>query len=378
MDRENRFVALDGLRGIAAICVVALHVSVSFDKSAYFPHAHLAVDFFFMLSAFVIANAYAVRMANGMTFRRFLAIRWIRLFPLYFAGLMLGIFVYLLQVQSFTLDGIALAKVILAALFFLPSSQDLGHGWGSSFPLNGPAWSLFWEWVGNIAWALVLTRLGKTSLIVLTVAAGILYCTQALLNDMVNQGHPIRLAFPYLAGLVLWSRKAERYDVGTTLEPLALAVLLLTLLNLPSDVFGISRGGYEAAAACIGFPAVIAWGSRIRLQRRTTTAAVWLGGISSPIYILHMPIVRLFAEPATRLGHGYAYWIPLTVLAEVLFVLAFAYSMLRIWDIPIRGYLSRRFSAQPTNVTDPSASERPLRETSNKCVSLGQTPANPS
>ena len=62
-DTTPHFVILDGLRGAAALMVVWYHVFEGFafaegSSITTFNHGYLGVDFFFMLSGFVIAYAY--------------------------------------------------------------------------------------------------------------------------------------------------------------------------------------------------------------------------------------------------------------------------------------------------------------------------------
>ena len=52
--QRGRYGALDGLRGVAAISVLIMHVSILLDHSNALPKAGLAVDLFFMLSGFVL------------------------------------------------------------------------------------------------------------------------------------------------------------------------------------------------------------------------------------------------------------------------------------------------------------------------------------
>ena len=57
---------LDGLRGVAALMVILYHVFECFDWTPL-PHGYLAVDFFFVLSGFVIGYAYDGRWREGLT-----------------------------------------------------------------------------------------------------------------------------------------------------------------------------------------------------------------------------------------------------------------------------------------------------------------------
>ncbi|MGH1559619.1 acyltransferase family protein [Caulobacter segnis] len=78
---KHTYHALDGLRGIAAMCVVVFHAASSARPLT--PSGELAPDLFFVLSGFVLTYAYQHKLAEGMTFRRFMAVRAIRLYPLY-------------------------------------------------------------------------------------------------------------------------------------------------------------------------------------------------------------------------------------------------------------------------------------------------------
>lgn len=90
-----RFTLLDGLRGVAAIAVVILHSISPLDlEKNYIPHAHLAVYFFFALSGFVIAHAYESRIQK-IGPAKFMVLRLIRLYPLLFVGITLGLLVSL-------------------------------------------------------------------------------------------------------------------------------------------------------------------------------------------------------------------------------------------------------------------------------------------
>src|SRR5579864_4395262 len=95
LTHSHHFPLLDGLRGIAALAVLSLHIVQLMDAPVLLPHAHLSVDFFFILSGFVVANAYEKKLLHSMTFTRFVKIRLVRLYPMIFAGGLLGTLVLL-------------------------------------------------------------------------------------------------------------------------------------------------------------------------------------------------------------------------------------------------------------------------------------------
>jgi peptidoglycan/LPS O-acetylase OafA/YrhL len=103
--RRHSFVILDALRGVAAAAVVTVHAPLFFhsvatpgsvpDASGHAPmtgplfEAYLAVDFFFLLSGFVLAHAYGEKLNDGMTSCQFMRCRLIRLYPLYLLALVI-------------------------------------------------------------------------------------------------------------------------------------------------------------------------------------------------------------------------------------------------------------------------------------------------
>jgi peptidoglycan/LPS O-acetylase OafA/YrhL len=89
MRDSTRLTTLDGLRGLAALAVVLLHCSELFVLD-WVPHnAYLAVDFFFLLSGYVLARGFERKLRQGWAID-FLRRRLIRLYPLVVAGSLIG------------------------------------------------------------------------------------------------------------------------------------------------------------------------------------------------------------------------------------------------------------------------------------------------
>ena len=85
---KKHYAILDGLRGVAAIMVVAFHIMEAHATSRFdqvINHGYLAVDFFFLLSGFVISYAYDDRWSK-MSLGDFFKIRLIRLQPMVIMG----------------------------------------------------------------------------------------------------------------------------------------------------------------------------------------------------------------------------------------------------------------------------------------------------
>ncbi|HEX7694251.1 MAG TPA: acyltransferase family protein, partial [Sphingomonas sp.] len=111
---KRRFVVLDGMRGLAALSVVALHTAQYFPSQTGPARAYLAVDFFFMLSGFVMAHAYGDKLRAGLTIKGFAEIRLARLYPMIFLGVTLGL---LARVCAPDGSGAGLLATLGAAIF---------------------------------------------------------------------------------------------------------------------------------------------------------------------------------------------------------------------------------------------------------------------
>lgn len=171
---KPRYEILDGLRGVAALLVVGYHLFETYfhgGPDQPINHGYLAVDFFFVLSGFVIGYAYDDRW-NRMSTWGFIKRRLIRLHPMVIFGSFVGaVLFYFGDCSDFPLiKDTPWQMVILIMLWAftmipIPASMDV-RGWGETNPLNGPAWSLQWEYLANLLYALIFRRLPKIALVV--------------------------------------------------------------------------------------------------------------------------------------------------------------------------------------------------------------------
>src|SRR6059058_2255738 len=154
-DSKRHYKTLDGLRGVAAVTVVVFHIFETFSGGDHtrqiINHGYLAVDFFFVLSGFVIGYAYDDRwgkMSLGEFFKR----RLIRLHPMIIIGMLIGAVTFYFQDSSAfpMIHHVPLGKLLLVMLIgctLIPVGQSLDiRGWGEMHPLDGPAWTLFFEY----------------------------------------------------------------------------------------------------------------------------------------------------------------------------------------------------------------------------------------
>lgn len=221
-DTKPHYNILDGLRGVAAITVVCFHIFEAFATSHLdqrINHGYLAVDFFFILSGFVVGYAYDDRWGT-MTTKDFIKRRIIRLHPMVVMGAIIGAIMFYTQgcsvwdVSVITISGLLFATLLNALL--IPASTGMEvRGVGEMFPLNGPSWSLFFEYLGNILYVLFIRKFSTKVLSVLVFLLGCGLAWFAILGPLGDicvgfsltgtefTGGSLRLLFSFSAGLLL-------------------------------------------------------------------------------------------------------------------------------------------------------------------------------
>jgi peptidoglycan/LPS O-acetylase OafA/YrhL len=346
---KQRYEVLDGLRGTAALSVVALHMCEVFRPTAAgnpMHHAYLAVDFFYMLSGFVIGHAYDGRWGR-MTVAGFFGQRLRRLHPLVVLGVVFGVHAYI--VERVLLHGAAapigrLALDVGLALLLLPQPSLPGRE-GQTFSVDGPAWSLGQEYLANIVYALVGPRLGRRTLALLAAVSGAALVVLGMTHGWLHLGWswttlmwaPVRTAFPFFMGLLLQrSGAALRVPGGWV----ALSLILLAAFCAPVLPQPAANGLFDAAMVIGVFPLVIAIGAGSAAARRTRGLCNLAGEISYPLYILHYPLVRLYAAWTATTAAPHAAQLAVgAALAAALPVIAWV--ALRTYDEPLRAWFGR-------------------------------------
>jgi peptidoglycan/LPS O-acetylase OafA/YrhL len=341
------FVVLDGLRGVAALCVVIFHFAemVIWDYSKlWIGHGYLAVDFFFCLSGFVIGYAYDDRIAT-MGIGSFFKARLIRLHPLVVLGSVLGLIA--LYVSPFgTPPAYSLGKIAIifaASVLMVPygAIHDSGH---SLFGLNAPSWSLFWEYVANIVFALGLYRLRRGALIIFTLAAAILLCWASHRAGNLYGGWStrsfwdggIRIAFSFAAGLLVYRM---RWRPRNRLGFAGLSLLLILALTMPYATGAWVR---EAAVTILVFPLLVALGAGTTVSPRVERLCQISGDLSYPLYMTHYAVIWIWGDYADKghLAHG-SLWTRVALGTSVM--VAFAWAVFKLYDEPLRRTLRAKF-----------------------------------
>lgn len=355
---------LDGLRGIAALGVLFFHLMEAFSLGnpleQIFNHGYLAVDFFFLLSGFVIAHTYDSRWGK-MNRKEFLLRRLARLHPMAVWGMCLGLVAFYSGESSLfpLIEKTPFSHLILVfiwgcTLLPLPVSFDV-RGWGEMHPLNGPAWSLFFEYLANFLYAMVLRRISVVILALLTLFSAGALLEQTLLEprgDVVGGWslEPgqfriglVRLAFPFLCGMLL----KRAFKPISLPKPLWLSACLLLLILATPRIGGSEQtwqnGLFESYAILIAFPFIllIATGNQT-ISDQEEKVCHFLGGISYPLYITHYPAIYLLSawtfENQIPLQQGWPVAMGTGLSCLIVALLSHFYL-----DLPIRKILVRKW-----------------------------------
>lgn len=397
LESKPRYEILDGLRGVAAIMVVIFHLFETYNPighQQHVNHGYLAVDFFFILSGFVIGYAYDDRwgkMSIGGFFKR----RLTRLHPMVIMGTVIGACLFFFSYDAFPgVVNIPLWKFIVCfimGLLIIPCGPGLDiRGWNEVSSFNGPVWTLTFEYIANILYALVLRRLPKIALAVLCAICAFFTLDLTMGWDVFNLfpsnlvtlpdgtvkdfGGPqysviggwslnpkqiyigfTRLLYPFLCGLLLSricaGRISEKNPSGSPIHGVKggfwwASIILVAILAWPciGGKAGVPNGTYQAAAILVCFPLIVMLGAGSKTTTPFSTKLCnFLGDISYPIYITHYPLIYLHMSFAAK--HADApLWMHIAASAGVVILaIIIAYGTFKAYDEPVRKWLTENW-----------------------------------
>ena len=327
-------------RGLAATLVVLYHCSAGiFPASKYWNErvfggvldfGYAGVEFFFVLSGFIIAYAHWADIGQSSRLRNFVRRRFVRIYPSYW--------VVLAMMIGLSLTG--LGPRLPAPADIAGAVTLLGRGYETT--IVGVAWTLYHEVAFYLVFALLIVapRVGIPVGIAAMAAA-------ALRSAGIDIGlpfyweAPVNLLFPM--GIAAWlvSRTPWRGGAVAIAGAAAFLAVGLTVVYRPFPgtwsqlLFGLS--------AAVGLAGIVA-----EERRRSITVPPLLrhlGAASYSIYLIHYPVLSALARAAVRfnlIGHA-----PATVdfVIVVVLTIAIAFVFHRVIERPLMAIVSRRMTA---------------------------------
>ena len=314
-----------------------------FSKN-FIAHGFLAVDFFFCLSGFVIAYAYDDRLAK-MGVLEFFKSRLIRLHPLIILGAVLGLLAFLFDPfggNPSLYDTGSIILIFLCSLLLVPypAMEDRAF---NLFGLNAPSWSLFWEYIANIVYALILYKLSRRYLGIIAIISAVILCYVSYRAGNLLGGWNgdtfwdggARISYSFLAGMLIYR---SNWIIKNRLGFTGLAFLLSLAFVMPWSEWNWFT---ELIVVLVYFPLLISLGAGAVLSPRLRSLCVFSGKISYPLYMTHYAVIWMFGNYYLANKPGTAQ-LSLIIISGTVLLVAVAYVVMVVYDIPVRRYLTNK------------------------------------
>ena len=378
MEKANRNVILDVMRGLAGLAVPMMHLREGFGWTGEFcGHTYFAVEFYILLMAYMFGAAYDRRWAEGMSVMDFAKRRLKRMHILVVSSFALSMAVWGLQLAGVAWAGKShmegpvwmQAWWVAAALLMLPAA-------GNSLiaPLNACSWTLYYQYLGNILYAAGVRKFSKSALAaaaLVSALAAVVFVFPVDLNalfgvkcdyfarlarrpptlqggwglgDMGITAGLVRLAFPLFFGLLL-SRLGWRIRLPKSIATVFVAVLFVALMYIPgTGMFnpwkaeGVLNGYLDLSVMFFFMPLMllIAVGSE-SYGGRFAKAAKFFGELSFPVYMSHYMFMPMHQHYVKTYSGNLPDWGNYMVFAcEYLVILLIGYGVMRFWASVLR------------------------------------------
>ncbi|KAA0121490.1 acyltransferase [Methylobacterium sp. P1-11] len=342
---SEHYHSMDFMRGVAAFSVVLTHVSHRLDIAWFANRAYLAVDFFFVLSGFVMCSAYKASLQSGtMPYRKYYVTRLIRVFPLIFLGTIIAALIEVARPgvanRSAHIVDISVAFLFGAAALPVKLNGDLEQ---TAFPLNLPVWSLFFEIIANLLFPIWVNAKHKKTILCACVLIGSAVMTAGTYRyGDANRGYyPVDLWFGLARVMYSFPIGIFLYEIRDRSRPVNFFVPSFLLLMVVSTYYkGPGSFLVDVAAILVVMPMIVFISIKASYNAFERWASDWSGNLSFPIYALHYPFTRLISIMNKHVS------LSLTekFVIEGVFLLlmsALSYCAYRLYDAPLRRKLTQ-------------------------------------
>ena len=376
----KRNVHLDVLRGLAGLAVPMLHLQEGFVISSssgwtldFCGHNYFAVEFYLLLMAYMFGAAYDRRWETGMGLWEFAKRRVRRLHPLVISGIVLGGLVFAFQAAGVAWAGKSFLAgrtvglqvwAFVAGLLMLPA-------WGFTYiaPLNACSWTLYYQYLGNILYALVVRHMRSWMLAVAAALSAVamavfvfhpdlnaVFGTQSGylahlarrstsfdggwgLNDMQYTAGLVRLAFPLFFGLLIF-RLGWKIRLPTAIATVLVPLVFVAFMFVPAgegSLFALSsvwNGVLELAFVFAFLPFILLVGIGSDAPGgRFAAVADFFGRLSFPVYMSHFMFLPIHRYYVVHHSANFSFAANVGVFAlAYLAILLIGYGVMRFWE----------------------------------------------
>lgn len=336
----NRFIILDSLRGIAALAVASFHIYLY--QIRFYTGIPIAVDFFFVLSGFVLARSLV---DTKKEIKKFIKSRIVRLYPAILVSFSIILITkYTFLRETSTSEHYDLDKYILAFFLLQVFIPNL-------YTICVPLWSLSAELFTNICASLILT--GKRAFpIYFLIIFGFFLEFLAEINLFFNVHLALvmnpnysgigRAFVGFGLGILLYVNRGQKQIESITRNP-SLRTLTIIIIFLAAEYFLVvyqTRYIYFAAPIFYFLIGYIVSVDETIFSPRLLTFGAYLGRISYGVYVFHYPISQVISGNFLTKYLNFNLFRPqfliLGFLIKILVTCLFAEISLRFVEIPIR------------------------------------------
>ena len=272
-------------------------------------------------------------------------------------GVVIGLICFCIQgCQQWDGTRVALSALMICTLlqlFCLPTPTSLDvRGNTEAFPLNGPTWSLFVEYIGSFCYGLFLHRLSTRTLKIWVVTAAILLLGYSLYmnentigygwsSEPINLlGGLLRVSLGYPMGLLL-ARLFRNRKTTTVRKHMFLACSIALLLIFLVPGLGAASVYYQLFCLCVAFPLIVWYGASGEVKAQHQPFLNYLGRLSYPLYAVHYPLIYLYIYWIKQVDpSGLQAWIAPIVV--ILAAIALGTLSMLYYDEPVRKWLTRK------------------------------------
>ena len=331
--KQPRMHALDGARGFAAFCILLFHVMGS--RIPAFSQLYIAVDFFFVLSGFVLGSAIA-RVTNLTEAKRFLISRFVRIFPMVLAIICFTCMYDLTVIgKHWFFEEPSTSPIILNIPTLVASALMLQILYKPALLVNYPIWSLSAEWIVNVVVTLIQVFTSKGRYVSLMIGASLIIVSGITNSELLNQLG--RTLWGFSVGLSLFAIRQSFVKKSHT-------TILISALLIPVYVVTPLLGNFHSLLSIWPFAAFILILSQVNTSSLTAHFLTKIGGYSYGFYLWHFPMLGISNFLLNRIQAD-----PISIsrvflelaLASSLSILATKASLV-VFEDPIRRYWRKK------------------------------------
>jgi peptidoglycan/LPS O-acetylase OafA/YrhL len=349
--------SIDTLRGLGALVVVLYHSGKMFAAPTLAAHGYLMVDFFFVLSGFVMTYSYEGRIKGGETFRDFAFSRFARLYPLYLFTLILGALslAYVISEKHlWAQSGGAFWAAFGVNALTLPYFETTRLvGGGPVFPFALQAWAVFWEFVIAFAFYFWVKNGARFAVLLWLIFAGLLYfvAMPTMRIDLGWKGDGFIIgglrAFVGLFGGYISAKTIKTWfdanDKARSIGLMSIAWLVIAATFYHGVWVKSDNPYFELAMIYFGFPLLVGTICHSKIWILNNQIINFFGKISYSLYLMHIFLLGLGLKYLKATGTEASLGIGLVWLGIVIFL---SYLVHRFVEVPARTILTAKYNSR--------------------------------